>query len=210
MRKTTIATILGALLLVSTAQAVPIPAVTFDDTSSSTFVSVSETVGWKFNVTAPILVGALGVFDSDLNGLLGGHDVGIWNNANNSLITSATVQAGTVNPLLNQFRYAQIAPILLGVGSYTIGATWGTGATSDDYIANTTNFQTMSAITFQGAEYIEAASLTRPTTDADFFSNGMFGPNFQVVPEPGTLVLVGAGLFAMAVCSKRLRQSNAI
>ena len=208
MRKMTIATILGALLMVSTAQALPIPAVTFNNTVSSTFVSVAETVGWKFSVTSPTMVGALGAFDSGLGGLINSHSIGIWNSAG-TLITSATVASGTANPLLNQFRYVTIVPVILGVGTYTIGATWGTGSASDDYIANTTNFHTAAGINYLGSEYIQAGSLTMPTTPATFFTNGMFGPNFEIVPEPTTLVLIGAGLFAMAVFSKRLRQSNA-
>ena len=207
-----LAVIVGAMLLVSTAQAIPTlpsPAVTFTDTFSSTPVSVPETVGWTFTVLNPITVGALGVFDSSSafgqpagnNGLIDSHNVGIWNSGG-TLLTSGTVAAGTIDPLINQFRYISIAPLLLAPGTYTIGATWGTTA-SDDYIANTTGFQTIAAIQFLSAEYVQAASLTMPTTNASFFSNGMFGPNFVVVPEPSTMLLLGAGFLGLAVYSKR-------
>lgn len=211
MRSTTLLAMLLALLLVSAAQALPIPAVTFTETSSTTPVSVPETVGWKFNVVSPVLIGALGVFDSGLDGLLSSHQVGIWNNGTNTLVTSTTVLSGTAGALLNQFRYASITPVLLGVGTYTIGATWGVGFGSDDYVANTTNFHTIPNISYLISEYDQVPSITQltmPTTAAGFFSNGMFGPNFTVVPEPSSMVLLAAGLLILAGATFRRQRTG--
>jgi len=197
MRTTTAVILMLALLLVTTAHALPLPAVSFTETTSPTPVAVPVSIGWKFNVVSPVLVGALGVFDSAQDGLVSSHQVGIWNNASNTLLALVTVPGGSAGQLINQFRYADITPVLLGIGTYTIGATWGTGPGSDDYLANAHNFQTIASISYLVSEYDQIPStsqLNMPTTPAVFFSNGMFGPSFAVVPEPASITLSICGL----------------
>ena len=145
-----LAAIFCVIVLNSTAQAVPTPAVTFSNLVSTTPTNSDETVGWTFTVNAPIDVTALGVFDSGENGLATSHAVGIWNSAG-VLIASATVASGTTDPLTNQFRYVGITPVILGSGTYTIGALWSGQPSADDYIADASSFSTIPDITFLSA-----------------------------------------------------------
>jgi hypothetical protein len=194
---------LGLVFLAAPAvQAAVVTAVTFTGNTSSTPVGVTETVGWKFTTTG-ISINGLGVFDSDLNGLATSHNVGIWNSSG-ILLASGTVASGTAGTLVNQFRYVSISPLLLGAGTYTIGATWFPGAGTDTYIAGSslTSFQTAPGITFLGGEFIQAATLTLPTSSSSFIDPSMFGPNVTI-PEPGTLILLGSGLLGLALAGSR-------
>ena len=186
-------------------------AVTFDNLNSGGGnVNQPETLGWQFTVSgSSIAVTNLGVFDNNHpSGLDLSHGVGIWDSHGN-LLVSATVLAGAVDPLVNQFRYVSIAPTKLGPGTYTIGATWSN--LGDNYIAQTnTNFQTGPGITFLRDEYsAETSLLTLPTNSVGgTFDPASFGPNFEFtpVPEPTTLVLLGIGLVGLVGVRMKLKK----
>ncbi len=83
----------------------------------------SVTVGWQFVPQHDMLVTDLGFFDIGSVGLNTFHEVGIWD-GDQRLLVSATVPAGTEAPLLGEFRYVAIEPLLLQAGNaYVIGAT---------------------------------------------------------------------------------------
>lgn len=89
------------------------------------FLSSHQTIGWQFSTNNALTVDALGYLDVDTNGLETTHQVGIWDSTG-ALLTSATVDAGTVDPVLSFFRYKSITPYLLPGGhTYTIGGTAG-------------------------------------------------------------------------------------
>lgn len=81
------------------------------------------TVGWQFTVGGtPLQVTQLGLFDSGSDGLLASHQVGIWNSSG-TLLSSATVKAGTASPLTAGYRYEPVTPFTLPAnGTYQIGA----------------------------------------------------------------------------------------
>jgi hypothetical protein len=69
-----------------------------------------------------VTVTALGYFDYQGDGFATQHDVGIYNSSG-TLLTHALLSAGTVNQLIGDFRYTDIAPITLAAGTYTLAAT---------------------------------------------------------------------------------------
>lgn len=103
----------------------------------------SVTVGWEFTPQSDIRVTELGFFDLGQDGLNISHDVGIWDESE-QLLVSATVAYGTAAPLIGEYRYASVGPILLGAGqTFVIGATvptsqrWPPAFISDMYPNNT-------------------------------------------------------------------------
>jgi hypothetical protein len=83
----------------------------------------SVTVGWEFTAQTDLWVSELGFFDLGQDGLNISHDVGIWDQ-NHNLLVSATVSAGTAAPIIGEYRYVEISPLrLTGGQAYVIGAT---------------------------------------------------------------------------------------
>ena len=83
----------------------------------------SVTVGWEFTAQADLWVSELGFFDFGQDGLNISHDVGIWDQ-DQQLIVSATVSDGTAAQLIGEYRYASVTPVLLEAGhTFVIGAT---------------------------------------------------------------------------------------
>lgn len=200
---------LAALALCGTAApALAGPAITIDSIMGSTLANPPFTIGWQFTVLTPISVTALGFFDANLNGLASSHRVGMWNSAG-TLLGDGTVEGGTTSPLTNQFRYDTIAPLLLGIGTYQIGAMFANG---NDALVNTgaaINFADAPEINFIGATFTAGGGLNNPTVSGGP-APGYFGPNFlfnaaAVVPEPNTLLL---GMLALGVLGwSRRRQA---
>ena len=81
------------------------------------------TVGWEFTAQSDLWVSELGFFDLGQDGLNISHDVGIWDQ-DQQLIVSATVSYGTAAQLIGEYRYASVAPVVLASGqTFVIGAT---------------------------------------------------------------------------------------
>lgn len=194
-------------------QAHALQAVTFSS-SGDLPINSTESAGWEFTVTSSISVVDLGLYDGQEGGLVISHQVGIWNSSG-TLLVSGTVAPG--DPLVNQFRYTPVAPTILAPGTYDIGASYGLldGIPDPDgYVANTSNFLTAPEIKFVQAEFTApiSAGLTDPKEiSASFFSNGMFGPNFEfnsdtAVPEPSTMLLYGLGLIGIAAYGLKFKK----
>jgi hypothetical protein len=174
------------------------------DTTGNSAAFSPLTLGFQFATNQAIAVTDLGVFDSEQNGLTDPHDIGIWDSGG-SLLASATVSSGTIDPLTNQFRYVPIVPVLLAGGQdYRIGAFY-TGP-ADMVVLLASGFATDPVVTFVGARFASSGTLSDPTTPAGPNLNpGYFGPNFQfaAVPEPGTPALTGLGMLGLGVWLRR-------
>lgn len=112
--------VLGACI--SELKATPTPALA-DSGYQPGLVGISPygTVGWEFTPSSDVWVGELGFFDMDLDGLNRAHEIGIWDDSE-QLLVSATV--GTLGTLSGEYRYVSVQPILLQAGeSFVIGAT---------------------------------------------------------------------------------------
>ncbi len=173
----------------------------------------SRMLGWQFTVgAAPITVTALGFHDYNADGLLVAHEVGIWK-TDQTLLASTTVQAGTASTLVNFFRFESIAPLVLSAGSTYVIAGYDNGADKHvwdvflpGYSSEVTGFSADSAITLGAAG--SAFGPGQASFGFPLFPIGgsdtrhaLMGPNFlfgdadvAAVPEPATLLLLGAGL----------------
>ncbi len=174
----------------------------FDQTTGSTLNNPPFTLGWDFRTTGSLQVDALGFFDDSLNGLADSHEVGLWNSSG-TLLASATVAAGTVDPLTAQFRYVNIAPVTLAAGqTYYIGALFLDGNDNVVFPGTGGTVTTNPLIVYGQSTYADSSStLTDPTIE--FGQNGFFGPNFllSAVPEPASwaLMILGFGMIGAAV-----------
>ena len=167
------------------------------------------TIGWTFTVGAQgITVSDLGFFDQGGDGLNTAHNVGIWNSGG-SLLASITVPSGTAGSLVSGFRYAALSSglSLAANQTYTIGAE--ITVNSSDLFWNQTAATIDPKITYGEARDSAVnnnftSGFTDPVRSRSDLNFGEFGPNFQVVPEPGTLALLSLPLIAL-LGARRLR-----
>jgi hypothetical protein len=171
-----------------------------------------RTTGYEFTVGGlPLSVTALGVRDWLGTGLASFHQVGLWN-ADRILLATAEVSPG---PSSSGFRYTALsAPVFLDAGqSYTVGATYlnedpdriglsdvrqGGAAVYND------------AVTFERIRFDDSLSgLIYPELVGFPEERGSFGPNveFEIVPEPSTIVLVGLGLGILVLRGRNVFKS---
>ncbi len=168
------------------------------------------TLGWSFTVNSGIDVTALGVFDDSQDGLAESHDVGIWDSTG-TLLASATVSAGTVDPLDDQFRMVGITSVgLTAEDTYYIGALWLDGADNNLFPGDATDFATAPEISFLSSEFAAGGSLTDPTNGAGGTDPSYFGPDFEfsAVPEPSFMVVVAFLGAAMIGGRRRFARTN--
>ncbi len=100
--------------------------------------AITTTRGWEFQVTRPVEVVAIGVYDLELffgsgptalsfPGLAQAHPVALWNVLSQATpLATGDVPAGQVTPLCRDgYRYASITPTLLMPGQhYVVSAFW--------------------------------------------------------------------------------------
>ena len=111
---------LGSLTVTPSLQAAPVISI---DTSPFDYDSnLTGTQGFKFTVSSHVTIGSLGVYDAGYDGIANPATVGLWH-ADGTLLTQATVPQGTAGILDGQFRFTDIAPLVLTTGTeYVIGA----------------------------------------------------------------------------------------
>jgi len=169
------------------------------------------TIGWSFDLSAPVLITGVGVWDQNGDGLAGGYAVQFRQLGGQvfNFLGSAFVPAGTSAPLIDGFRYVPLStPLLLGPGSgYSIFSEVGTSTPPDAFIVSADSVSTAAGITYRGG----SAGAGAP--------NSYFGPNFMFVSLSNTVpdsapawLLLSLGfvllfafkfLSAAAVCTRR-------
>ncbi|HWV99280.1 MAG TPA: PEP-CTERM sorting domain-containing protein [Candidatus Acidoferrum sp.] len=199
------------------------PNVNLDTGSQNTFAG---TVGGIFLTTSSSSpeVNWLGYYDHNADGLASSHLITLWDNSTQTIITSATVPAGTVAPLIDGYRWVQLSStVTLNPNSYyVIGARtdgvdlWG------DLISNNAPDNGNNGQVSWNSQYVQVGSGYEFTRAGRYDSPGNYPsePSNQVgsdaiypvanlgfnVPEPTTLTLSAMGLAAMALYLPRRKR----
>lgn len=180
------------------------------------------TAGGVFLTTGSLWpdVNWLGYYDKDGDGLANSHEVSLWyvGGQGGSTLTEVahvTVPAGTAAPLVNGYRWVQLPQkVGLWYGSwYTIAAqtdgvdTWG-DLISGSEVSWSAQYVGLADTWSRAGRYDSSASWPGSpanqvgTTDSIYpVANMAF--NLSVVPEPGSLGLLGLGLATLLVIRRR-------
>jgi hypothetical protein len=182
LKKLSIATAGAVFIGLGMGGAAHAAAINFDSPTTD-FTNGEWSLGFKFSTNQKITVNQLGFYDDQKNDLTQTHDVGIFNEIGQLLVT------GTVKPgdtLDGWFRYTSVSQTILDAGkTFIIAATTG----SENYTWNPNGFTVDPAINFINDVYQSSSTLVLPEVGTSGV-NGWFGPNFKTaesVPEPLTL-----------------------
>lgn len=202
----------AALLLSASAQAAPL--FDFETADDSFFAPVRDTLGYAFTVSADITVDGIGMFDFGSDGLDSAHEVALWSSSNTSstLLVSAILNPGTSTAGsdvsisgFGSFIYEDIVALVLGPGSYVLGASFLPANANKDAVA-----VSVSSITPNSADaaYLEdrlgqSTGVNANFPDISMGTDSFFGPALRIavatippetIPEPMTLTLLMVGM----------------
>ena len=170
------------------------------DSVGSLSDSSSFTLGFDFSLSGSKTLNALGYTTV---GLTADQSVGLWDSVGNLLI-STTVTPGDLQQ--GFFRWANVSPLVLGPGTYTLGGTYD-GGTFASY-ANNVVYQ--SGYTWLSDRQTFGTGLNQPTSTSGVYgAQGIPQVNLSfdgaVVPEPGiwALLILGFGLTGAAMRRKQ-------
>jgi len=174
-------------------------AITSFTVTSSHSADREWTAGWEFSISDPIEVTHLGVFDG--TNFIDPSDVAIWTTGDVP-VQMAYTQVSPGDELLGGFHYRAITPVLLGAGTYRIGALMNVSVSGPydlEQTAHSGNGTFDTRITWLGAKQSAFGTGFQYPSDGPRFSEdpyGVIGPNFRFndpqadpVPEPALIQL---------------------
>ena len=173
------------------------------------FSGANQNLGYDFTIGPQnIQITALGLWDQNQDGLASAHVVGLWDNSGN-LLAKATIDPGTIDPLVGEFRYSSVliltnpGPLILSAGMKYVLA--GAYMMNDPDLAKATNSATFDPAVISGDERFSEGGFSFPSGNNG--AGAFLGPNAQFtvisngVPESGStivlLVAACAGIFAL-------------
>ncbi len=150
----------------------------YDVSTGSAGGQSNQTVGWQFDVLAPLTVQALSWADEDLDGLSVAHETGIWA-PDGTLLVSVVIPAGEGAELRGIWRSVPVDPITLEPGAGYIVGGLNSGLSTDRLAFNVDLTFVNSSIHFVDATFAPINNrFTRPTSFSSA-TNGFYGPSFQ-------------------------------
>jgi hypothetical protein len=180
---------------------------TFTKASTGSDINI---IGWQFTAQEKLNVFRLGYFDIDSGSIA--HSVALYNAAGVQL-ASATIGSGQ-GTTSGFFRTVNIPSVFLDKGeNYILAATVGDGTYTADTTGTFGGTNTFAGLQFNNVTYLsdvfDSHNNSLPTTwtslEGGAATYGTFGPNMDAnaVPEPGTVVLVGAGLLGLVAVRRK-------
>ncbi len=180
-----------------------------DTLGVGSLIHVGAIGNWTFNVTAGVGYPITGSLDSpliDLNSInvsntAGGTltmmltEIGLTSNEPSGLFTAAIGGTVSVNPgtQLSYMAYTDSTNAAFGTESVIGNAAFGGGAFA---YSNTAVGQT--GALYSITQVVTLTALAGPTS-----TNISFNGELRSVPEPASMILLGAGLIALSVASRR-------
>ena len=172
-------------------------------------------LGMDFDVNFPISVTAMGVYDSNQDGISGTVTAVIYDrNTQQQVANTLTSFTGSAGSLINGSRFQNLAStVTLGLGQYSMVA-WGysnfepNGNWNIDNSYLSTENNGGGLISFVGTSRWDNATNSYPTITASGLpTNCFYAGTFQyVAPVPGAVWLLGSGLAGLMVM-RRSRKS---
>ena len=171
-------------------------------TSAITSSQSQLSLGWVFTTNSAVTVDALGYYDYQGDGFITPHTVGIFDSGG-TLLISASLSAGTSDPLTGSFRYVSISPYTLTAGqTFVIAGT--TEGPSDPWAygnapGSIQGFTVNPAISIgnNASRYLYQGDNILRDPPNPYIYTVYAGPNFQAVPLPPSLLLLGSGLLGL-------------
>jgi hypothetical protein len=139
--------------------------------------------GTDFNVLSPVLITALGAFDSGGDGFSGAIRVVIYNRNTQTQVTPVISLTGTSDALIDGDRFASITPTLLPIGNYSVV---GIGFSANDLNGNTVCNNITIPVTECLGNTVNAATLN--TAGLLSFGDTRHGPDNGVLEYPTLLI----------------------
>lgn len=171
------------------------------------------TLGWKFSVTAPTSVEALGVYDSGQDGLAGPAQVGLWLASGGAPIVQTTVPPGTDAALDGYFRFTPVPTTALTPGvEYIVGSHLDGDLATSFFDGNGTVDPRVSVIDVRYSSFGSGFGFP-DQTDLGTDGAAFLGGNFQLtaVPLPAAAWLFGSGVVGLGSLARaRLRKGQAV
>jgi hypothetical protein len=185
--------------------------------------------GWAFDVSTPITVTGLAVFDYASDGFMQSHEAGLWNSDGTVLLASVTVTSSdpltASSALFGGWRTAAIGPVVLGPGEYVVSANYpntGDIATEDPFFALGAASNGGTITTVPGVTWVETRFTHFPVTGFAYpdqvaapgtqFDRGFFGADIVVatpLPRGGLAALGVLGVAGVGVGLRRGRRGGA-
>lgn len=162
--------------------------------------------GFEFSLAAPIRVTGLAYYQDPVEDADDPHLVRLWDAVGKSVLASATVgpSSSAVQAGIHAFWASALeSPLTLGPGTYAVS---GSASSADWFL------QSLNPVAAPGIDFVRAI-YENPGVDS--YPSGatggvVFGANllFSPVPEPGSALLLLAGLAGVALFVLRGRRSG--